>query len=128
MEGTDALTAVAEVSLGLAGFTGIVMALRSRADSGGAVVAARLSSRLDADPSQLGYGLVHFHRRFYQRSFASSEPLARTARAVLRRSPVASGVRLRAVRRDPVPQATRLIAAVNQTGRPRGTSWPDQRS
>ncbi len=33
MHGSDALTAIAEISLGLAGFTGIVMALYSRSDS-----------------------------------------------------------------------------------------------
>ena len=33
MNATDALTAVAEISLGLAGFTGIIMALYSRAES-----------------------------------------------------------------------------------------------
>jgi hypothetical protein len=64
MNGTDALTAVAEISLGLAGFTGIIMALYSRAESWSQLDAIRALFLLIAGFGALLLSLLPFALHF----------------------------------------------------------------
>ncbi len=64
MNGTDALTAVAEISLGLAGFTGIIMALYSRDESWSQLVAVRALFLLMAGFGALLLSLLPFALHF----------------------------------------------------------------